>query len=274
MGDFYPQRSPGPTCHSAASHAPQYANYNTCHSGWGHYSHASSAPIIDLAEITSLKAKISVLEFELTERQKEIAQAQSVITYLLKPNACRGFHDVPMVSSKSEARVHGEIAALIAGEIKDSLKVLINRLPKDSGTISDSTEHVPATGHRNNVNSDSLIDFDDGCRDPKTVVAKVMGRPEHKERVPSAGATKAQSVQNTEECRAKDGLSQNTTIQKETFSFDGEDFPPLPYVTRFRPARTQNFCTTSSEKRDQAVSSWFETPKSTLVDYSVAKCPG
>ncbi|KAL8717248.1 MAG: hypothetical protein Q9225_005489 [Loekoesia sp. 1 TL-2023] len=238
MGEFYPQRDPAPTYHRAASHGLQYASYDTCLPGWGHYNHASSGLVIDPAEIASLKAKISVLEFELTERQKEIVQAQSVITYLLKLNVCGTSQGMFCTACNAGWRLEGGDAILLIREmIKDLSKTLLSALSKHSGSGHSNREEAANLDDHTGLACGDLLDLYDTNFSPEGLMSKEKLWSGQEAGTPLKSLKKTQPLGTVGSQEVADVRKQTACATEEEFPFEAVQLPPLPYITRFNDAK-------------------------------------
>ncbi|KAI4168977.1 MAG: hypothetical protein LQ343_006008 [Gyalolechia ehrenbergii] len=265
MGDTYRMNGRGSTYHGPTNRIPPYPNYENSRSGWDPYVHAASGQSLDLADISSLKAEISVLKYQLTEREKEIAEAQSAITYLFKLNAfakSKGmFCDVDKARN---GRDGGDTTRSIVEAIKDVSIAVITAL-SGSGHVD---REGPASFHpHTSAVGEDLLDLSDTNLGSGTNLLEkkadsgrdecFLDGPEH--------------FETREGQEGHDNLKQATLGSKEGFSFETMDFPPLPYVKRFsHPKKQETTSTSSSSLPSQDHFTHVECPETSQTSIDVS----
>ncbi|KAL8646033.1 MAG: hypothetical protein Q9210_006367 [Variospora velana] len=86
MASFRFQLGSYPADLGAATHTPKYPEYAGYHTG-NQQSHSPLPRGLGPTEFSSLKLQMSILQYQLSERDKDITEARTVIAYLLKLNA-------------------------------------------------------------------------------------------------------------------------------------------------------------------------------------------
>ncbi|KAL9597469.1 MAG: hypothetical protein Q9219_005102 [cf. Caloplaca sp. 3 TL-2023] len=145
MADIYPHHCSGAAGYGMADHVPFYAGCNTCYSAYG--VQANTFPVhakyqVDVAE---LKSRISSLEHELAQCQKDLASAQSVIACFVANNTPRS----PQNRACSTCQP-------MLGMIKDVVDRLITTSPDRS--IKDKTSST-CSGEEQSAACEDLLDL-------------------------------------------------------------------------------------------------------------------
>lgn len=216
----------GETYHHPFStfHGPTYSTHD------GFYSSVSSA---HSAELSSLKSQTSVLQYQLSERDKDVSEARTVIEYLLKLNACaftNGGTFKPVLSGQkgSDTSSTGDIFRLLDVIIK-----LLLGLSK-SNVANPDTDGVGDTKRRSEYVSGDLLDF---C-DDNVALAALPAEKEIRSTQHSDASHDQSRPEVTKAHQESAAAVANTHTQlKAALGVEVDGLSEVPYVKRFAQAR-------------------------------------
>ncbi|KAL8896045.1 MAG: hypothetical protein Q9207_007900 [Kuettlingeria erythrocarpa] len=179
------------------------------------------------------------MEVEMAQRDRDIAEAQTIIQYLLKLNASS--HQASMACCRSDSQIQNKSAASSMGvEIKDLLGNIINILHSKLSTIKINHGHFSSSNKGASVSCEDLLDISDKAVSPDTVHPEGTIPLEPLKSKITEASHNLQSKQSTLDSAADDGLGHSFTACQEIHAQASDDFPSQPYVNRFTPAGYQN----------------------------------
>ncbi|KAL8825985.1 MAG: hypothetical protein Q9170_007581 [Blastenia crenularia] len=225
--DYYTHQREDPRWHGTVRHNQCHVHHDTYHSGWDRYANASSGPGVDPPEIVDLKVKNSTLEFNLAERKKELAHAQSVVSYLLQLNAGVSGQNGSCGTCKVLKETHDGSTTRVVAEI---VKTISSAFVAVSSRHATSELEKPLVLHQRATPAcGDLLSFGDTCPQLDTLISEKKGSSSDK--VHETG-TETQPLDILPE-HGNDAQKQNLLCQEGGLSQDTFDFPGIPYVTRF-----------------------------------------
>ncbi len=254
MNDFYRQHYSSPGYPGAESGVPPYTSYESYHLGSGHrIDNRSSQPFQTIA-VTTLQSKIAEMEVEMAQRGRDIAEAQTIIQYLLKLNASS--HQASMGCCRSNSQTEKKSAeSFMGGEIKDLLAKIIDILHSKLSTIGINNGHTSSSNNCASVSCGDLLDISDKAVSPDAVHRESTVPLNPLKSSSTEASHTLQSKQSTLNFAAEEGLGQSLAACQQIQARASDDFPSQPYVNRFTHAGNQ---IASCKRAESAVSHLFE----------------
>ncbi|KAL9048392.1 MAG: hypothetical protein Q9206_006055 [Seirophora lacunosa] len=254
MGSFHAQLSSYPADLGAGAHTQPYPTHAGYHSNNQQRHYMSAAQGLGSREFSSLKSQLAALQSQLAERDKDAAEARTVIGYLLKLNAHSATGGTTLLSHKPGQKEPDTSSVILAGEVKESLAVIIDLLRDKLNTTIDDRKDPPGAYRCSKDACGDLLDLSDDCPALQPPVIEkslaLKGPPIHSAALPESrlGISEVQSaIENTD------------PLSGQVPNLDSDPFPLPPCVTRFDRPRNQGFCIPNLEHADQAVSLFYKT---------------
>ncbi|KAL8956133.1 MAG: hypothetical protein Q9193_006256, partial [Seirophora villosa] len=248
MGSYHAQLSSYPADLGAGAHTQSYPTHGGYHSKNQQRHYFSATQGLGSVEFSSLRSQLAALESQLAERDKDAAEARTVIGYLLKLNAYSATERSTHFSHRLGQKEPDPPDVLLAGEVKESLAVIIDLLRDKLNTTIDDKKYPPVAYRCSEDACGDLLDLSDDCPalQPPVIEKKSLAL----KRPPTHSATLLEP---------RPGIREVQDATKITNPFSGQvpkpesdTFPLFPYVTRFDQPRTQGRCPTNLEHADHA----------------------
>lgn len=258
MGEHYSQQAPRTGYRRATAYTPPYADYNGYHPEIS-YGHTSSGRGPDVTEIMTLRSRISVLERQLVERHREIGdarretgEARAAIAYLLKLNASATSSHGSVSGCRPENHPSNGQAAIVMEQVKDLLSTMISLVHKQLSIAVNNNHRSGHLPRAKDKSGDSALH--DQCPTIETRNAGKKTWPQQGDcNVPEA-LPGLQSEKPSEHGETQDIPEPTPTAPEKGETSKSDDFPLLPYVTRFTQAEGQAPQLASDRHNDKAVS--------------------
>lgn len=249
MGSFHAQLGSYPADRVAGAHTQSYSTHAGYHSNNQPRYYLSGAQGLGSVEFSSLESQLAALQSQLAERDKDAAEARTVIGYLLKLNAHSATERTTLFPHKPGQKEPDPPSVILAGEVKESLAIIIDLLRnKLNKTINDKED--PGAYRSSEGACGDLLDFSDDCLtlQPPAIEKKSLTL----KRPPIHSAALPESRPGI--CEVQDAIENTDPLSGQVPNLDSDTFPLPPCVTRFDRPRIQGSCTTDLEHADHAVS--------------------
>lgn len=254
MNDFYRQQYSSPGYPGAECGVPPYSSYDSYHLGSDHHIDSRSSQPFQTNAVATLQSKIAQMEVDMAQRGRDIAEAQTIIQYLLKLNASS--HQLSMGYCQSDSLTQNKSAeSFMGGEIKDLLGKIIDILHSKLNTIGINNDHSSSSNNCASVSCGDLLDISDKAVSPDAVRLESTIPFKPLDSIPTEASHNLQSKQPTIGSVAEEGLGQSLAACQEIQGRASDDFPSQPYVNRFSHAGNQ---IASCKRAESAVSHLFE----------------
>ncbi|KAL9008876.1 MAG: hypothetical protein Q9173_006041 [Seirophora scorigena] len=266
MGSFHAQLGSYPADLSAGAHTQSYPTHAGYHSNNQQRHYLSAAQGLGSVESSSLKSQLAALQSQLAERDKDAAEARTVIGYLLKLNAHSATGGTTLFPHEPGQKEPVTPSVLLVGEVKESLAVIIDLLRDKLNTTIDDEKHPPVAYRCSENACGDLLDLSDDGPAPNPPVV------ERKSSALQGPLTRSAALPEPRPgiFEVQDAIENTDPISGEVPNLESDTLPLPPYVTRFGRPRTQGSCTTILEPVDHADDRSGGLPNSS----SVSSCLG
>ncbi|KAL8746374.1 MAG: hypothetical protein Q9184_007754, partial [Pyrenodesmia sp. 2 TL-2023] len=201
--------------------------------------------------VTSLQSKMATMEAEMAQRSKDIAEAQTIIQYLLKLNASASSPRGPVCCccrSKSVAPTE-DAAFLVDPEIKDLLSKIIDILHANLSITGINNGHPSSFSNCTQVCGGDLLDMSDKPLSFEPLAIKTANPLEPLKSFVEDPRHDLQSKLSTLNSAAE-GPGQSLAASQGMQATGSDDFPSQPYVNRFTHAWNQESQVASSKRAE------------------------